>query len=684
MSEGSSRTVRELTARLARRALPYLPALAASAVVGGLAIRAIWQAAGAAAAPLDDAFIHLTFARGLAEGRFFSYVRGEGYSSGATSFLWPVLLAPFHLLGLRGQSLVWAAWLWGGLAHAGTTVEVYRLARRLAGRGAALGAGAISALFPAFAWFAWSGMETMALSWILLRAARVAAAYVEPERGVDPPSPTAVIAAALLAPLIRPEGALASLVGAVALFVRPPSRSRLLALLPLAGPLLVPLLNLAFTGHAASSTTQVKWALGNPAYSAAQVLGLFVDNLHTLVVDVADGGSWTWIFLPENTVFPLALSLVALFIAGARRALPWHAVFVGMVAAGALIPCTYLSFLWNRLRYVWPFAGAWMVMLACLAREASDLVRYRFRRAVHLAPVLAGAAAAAVGMRLPTAVKDLANSARAIQKQQVLLGHWAKDALPKEARVGVNDTGAIAYFGARPTFDICGLTTEGEARYWNAGAGSRWEHYEKLPRERRPTHFIVYPGWMSCPICLGKKLTEATVEDQSILGGVTMAAHEARWDLLGTGALPAQPPEGSALVDEVDVSDLESEAAHGYVVGHNGDGDDHPRAADIGGRTLADAGRARRTRDRFRAQIPAGRRARLFIRALPDALAELDVTLGGRPAGTVALATEEGWAEPSVAVPEGVSGEVEVTVAARPSTAAPVFSAYHYWIYAGP
>jgi hypothetical protein len=682
VSEASRRSLRDRAARAARRAAPYLPAVALSAVVGAFAVRAIREAAGAAAAPLDDAFIHLTFARGLAEGRFFSYVRGEGYSSGATSFVWPLLLAPFHLLGLRGQSLVWAAWLWGGLAHAGTTLEVYRLARRLAGRGAALGSAAISALFPAFAWFAWSGMETMALSWILLRTARVAAAYVEPERGAEPPPPGAVIAAALLAPLIRPEGALASLIGAFALLARPPRR-RLLVLAPLVGPFLVPLLNLAFTGHAAASTTQVKWALGNPAYTPAQVLGLFLDNVRTLVLDVANGGSWTWIFLPENTVFALALALVALFIAGARRALPWHAVFVGMVAAGALIPCTYLSFLWNRLRYVWPFAGAWMVMLGCLARELGDLARYRFRRAVHLAPVLAGAAAAAVGMRLPTAVKDLANSARAIQKQQVELGHWARGALPASARVGVNDTGAIAYFGARPTFDICGLTTEGEARYWNAGAGSRWEHYEKLPRERLPTHFIVYPGWMSCPICLGKKLTEATVEDQSILGGVTMAAHEARWDLLGTGALPAHPPERLTLADEVDVSDLESEAAHGYAVGYNGDGDDHPRAAEIAGRTVADAGRARRTLDRFRVKIPAGKRARFVLRALPDARAELDITLGGRSAGALSLATEEGWAEPWLPVPDAVSGDVEVTVSVR-AASAPVFSAYHYWIYAGP
>ena len=36
------------------------------------------------------------------------------------------------------------------------------------------------------------------------------------------------------------------------------------------------------------------------------------------------------------------------------------------------------------------------------------------------------------------------------------LGRWAKDALPEDARIGLNDTGAIAYFGDRRTFDIVG------------------------------------------------------------------------------------------------------------------------------------------------------------------------------------------------------------------------------------
>ena len=686
--------VRASLRRAAVRLRPYVLPLAASAVIGFFCVRAIHRAAGGPAAPLDDAFIHLTFARGLAEGRFFQYVPGEGYSSGATSFLWPILLAPFHLLGLRGERLLWAAWLLGWVAHAALTLEVHRITRRLAGAAAAAGAAAICAVFPAFAWFTYSGMETMGLAWVLMRTARVAGAHCEVERARARPSSRELILLGVLAPLIRPEGALASLIAAVALGVRPPERAhgvptwrahveRLSALAPLAGPLVLPLLNLAFTGHSTSATTQVKWAIGNPHYGASQVIQLATTNAHTLVTNILDGGDWSWIFLPDRSAIPILLGLVALPIAAARRKLPYHAAFVAMIALGALMPTTYLSFLWNRVRYVWPFAGAWCVLLGVLAREVGDLVRWIQPRAVFVTPLVTGVMVGALVMRLPGTVKDLAQSARAIEKQQVTLGKWARDTLPADARIGVNDTGAIAYFGGRRTFDVVGLTTEGEARYWVAGAGSRFEHYEKLPRERLPTHFIVYPGWMACAPVLGKKLHEATVKDQSILGGVTMVAHEARWDVLGSGASPAAPPRGLTLIDELDVADLESEAAHRYDRTYTWDADSQVKQHLVGAARVTDGGRMNRVRDRFLIKVGSGQPARLMMRVWAAVAVDLVIEAAGGQAGVVRLPGDSTFTEASVALPAGLTGEVPITVTVRPVGPADKarFGSFHYWVY---
>jgi hypothetical protein len=657
-------------------------ALAVSAALGVVCVRAIFEQAGGPAAPLDDTFIHFQYAKHLAEGRFFSYVAGEGYSSGATSLLWPLVLAPFYKLGLRDLTLLWAAWILGTIAHAGVAVEAYRITRRLAGESAAIGSAAMCLSFGAFAWFAWSGMETMALAWILLRTARVAAAACDPERGRAPPSPREILILGLLAPLVRPEGALASLIAAAALLrvlsAEKPAR-RALAVVPLLGPAIVPLLNRLCTGHAASTTAQVKWLIGNPYYSLSTVLAVFAQNARVLVSNLMNGGDWTVIFLPEHSNVPILLGFVLLPISGMRRKVPHHAIFVALIALGSLAPCTYGSFLWNRIRYVWPFSPAWFVLACCFAREAGDLVRLLRPRLTAVTPLLAGGFAAALALRLPFAIHDLGQSAAAVLKQQVTLGRWASATLPADARVGVNDTGAIAYVSERKTFDVVGLTTEGEARYWVAGAGSRFEHYERLPRERLPTHFIVYPQWMACPPVLGKMLTEATVTEQSILGGTTMVAYEARWDLLGSGALPATPPKGLTLLDEVDVADLESESAHAYAIWDGWDQDD---VVGVHGdpHVIADGGRLRRARDRFLVKLPSGKPARLVMRLTSEAPLELAVLVDEREIGAAAIPADFGWIEREIELPAGSADRAYVTVAVRGTRHR--FGAFHYWIYA--
>jgi hypothetical protein len=187
---------------------------------------------------------------------------------------------------------------------------------------------------------------------------------------------------------------------------------------------------------------------------------------------------------------------------------------------------------------------------------------------------------------------------------------------------------------------------------------------------------------MTCPPVLGRKLTEATVIDQSILGGATMVAYEARWDLLGSGALPAAPPPGAALLDEVDVADLESEATHGYVIGDGSEADDQVRVEGA----IADGGRLRRAEDRFHVEVPPGSRATLWMRVSAESPVDLLVSAGGHDAGTAAIDGEGAWVETSVPLPaEAGGGSLPVVVKARARDAArdPRFASFHYWVYAG-
>ncbi|HVY46783.1 MAG TPA: hypothetical protein VHB21_12940, partial [Minicystis sp.] len=475
-----------------------------------------------------------------------------------------------------------------------------------------------------------------------------------------------------------PEGAIGALVACCALALgrtRRLGRPSALAAVPVAGAALLPAMHLVFAGHATSSTAIVKWLPLSPYVDAADLASTFLSNARLLLANLLDGGDWTQIFVPEGAAFVFVLGAVALVVRARRRRLGVLGASTLAVALGVLVPCSYMSFLWNRVRYVWPFVPALFVGVACLASEASELVR-RFRpRLGFVGPALAGAFAGALATHVPWAVHDLAQSAAAIDKQQVALARWASANLAADARIGVNDTGAIAYLGGRPTFDVVGLTTEGEARYWTAGPGSRFEHYESMPRSRLPTHFIVYPQWMACPAVLGRALHEATVLDQSILGGTTMIAFEARWDALGTGAAPRRPPEG-ALLDALDVADLESEALHHYELGKTTDLDDLV-ATDPGPPAVTDGGRFHRTRDAFTLRFGAARTATLVLRVAAEEPLRLRVAVDGVEQGEIEIAAGL-FQEASLAV--RAQGETaRVVVASRGGAE---FASFHDWLYA--
>lgn len=676
-----------------RRAKPYAPALIASVCVGTLCVQGILARAGRPAAPLDDAFIHLQFARRLAEGGFYSFMPGEGYSTGATSLLWPLLLAPFHAIGLRGLSLLWVPWVIGTLAHAALAVEAARLADRLAGKEAGVGAGMMCSVFGAFAWFAWSGMETIPFAWLLLRAARV---------GSEPSGDhkAELIALGILGPLLRPEGLLVALIAAIGVAIQRRREGKAwiaVTLAPLLGAPIPPALHLIFAGHMTPSTVIVKWLAADPHYNAWTLAAAVLENARLLVTSLMYGEDWTSLFLPEGSNLFILLGLPALVIAGERRGARLSAVFVAMIALGSFIPCSYSSFLWNRVRYLWPFAAAWFVMVACLAREIGDLSRRLRPSLTFMTPLVCGLFTGGLVSRLPWAARDLGESAFAVDQQQVALALWAAESLPPTARVGVNDTGAIAYLSGRRTFDVVGLTTEGEARYWVAGAGSRFEHYERMPRKDLPTHYIVYPHWMACPAVLGDEMRRATVSDQSILGGATMVAFEAKYDALGSGAHPRITPEGATLVDELDVSDLESERAHGYELFGAWDSDNQAallpspasdlaahssptwQRASLGAESMlvADGGRLHRAIDRFRMKLPRGP-STLILRAAGESDVTLSISIGGHEVGVAALPVGT-WVERSVDLPPGEGGETAVEVAARDGRQ---FGAFHYWVYA--
>lgn len=159
-----------------------------------------------------DAEVHLVYAAGAAQGRFFEFNPGEK-APGVTSVGYMLMLAAIHLalpegaVPLAVKVANYAAWY-------ATLAVVHRLARRLLGTpGHALAAAVVTGLLPGAVYNAVVGMESglfaLVVAGFLLHA--VSTGWFEGAASAR----AEALAAALLAAAVwlRPEGTLVALIG---------------------------------------------------------------------------------------------------------------------------------------------------------------------------------------------------------------------------------------------------------------------------------------------------------------------------------------------------------------------------------------------------------------------------------------------------------------------------------------
>lgn len=682
-----------MSASTRERVFRYAPLVIATGAIAWWCISAVRAKTGEPSLPLDDAFIHLQYARALASGHPLQYVPGDPRTSGATSLLWSSALAPFWKLGLRGLSLVWVAWALSFASLGLLALETRRLAARILPRGSAVLAGALALSFGGHVWSAGSGMEVVPFAWLLVRTARLCAELFEGEQGValapipwrtawdslasdevDPPThldakrlglELAICAATL--PLLRPEGALLAVLAAVTLRIR----KQPLWLVPLIGVVLPPLIFRIATGHATATTTQVKWLLASPYVDGPAFWSKSLENVYVLFGQLLDGKGPAKLFVPEHFAILFYLAPIALAFAVKQRGHAFRAWCIAVVAIGIVLPTTYDSFLVNRLRYLWPFTAAWGIGLVAIGDMAATIASRFDPKLRALRAIVGGLIVVALAGELPDVVDDLAVSAAAIHDQQIAAAREADKLLPANALVAVNDAGAMAYLSGRRTFDIVGLTTRDEARFWVAGAGSRFEHYERLARAGRPlpTHLFVYPGWFEITPVLGNKLFERTVEGATILGAPTLVAHEATWSSLGSGEAPMQA-QGTVL-DALDVADVESEAEHAYDLA----GADRRDDGLVLNEKRIDGARLNRSVERFQLRLVPGGRLVMRI-GTTQPLGFVTLRIDGAEVKRLELLGDP-WQEPVVEVPTTVTdGLHRIELAAPPGQR---FVAMHHW-----
>jgi hypothetical protein len=407
--------------------------------------RAPGTSAAWAGLPLDDSWIHMVYARSLAALHGFAYNPGQ-QETGATSPLWTALLVPASLVArVLGTSVALPAKLTGVVVAAGTSLAAAGLARALGfGRAVLVATGLAIAFDPGLAFATVSGMEVLLAAGLALLALGQLAHGRYKTAGL----------VAGLAVLARPEMALLTVMvlGFADWKLRKAQariKERVLVLVPaVAPPLAWMLFCLVVTGHPLPNTVYRKLASQDFLYgNLGQVFGVFLPHSPWFArgVGFALWGIGAVVLIRRDWACRLVAAFPLLFV-------------VGVAASNRLNEID--AFYWQR--YVLP-AQAFVVLTLVVGAERSIAWAWS-KRNLRWGPAYAvGAALLVLGsvVDLPSALVKRARlyawNCQNIEELNVAVAVWLRDNIPVDEAIGVNDAGAIRYFGDHAVVDLIGL-----------------------------------------------------------------------------------------------------------------------------------------------------------------------------------------------------------------------------------
>lgn len=657
--------------------------------------------------PLDDSFIYLQYARAIAEGRPFVYTQGNAPTTGATSLAYPLLLVPPHLVGLSPSLCI--AWTLA-LGLAGYVLSALLLARLGARLGGVAGGALAVALFvmsPFLLWGYLSGMEIALYATVLLASFL---AYVKERDAARFPALRWWLFALAAS---RPEGAvLAGVFGLLMLAdrLRAARTARTAggetrfpwwpAALPFAAAAMPFLVNLLVSGSIEATSSQAKSILAEPYretrlqyVSGAPLVWGLIAKAYLGFFQLEEGNrlipALAWVNGVGAGLFVL-LSFVP-------RRRPWAGglALLPLLAAGVLIQSLPVFWYVHLYRYL---QGVYPLVLLLVAAGWGRLAWLAW----GLLPRAAGGPAAVLLAVAPLVVwaprllpeqerliRFYGHNCENILHQQVEIGRWIDRSLPPDAIVGLNDAGAIAYYGRRQTVDLVGLTSAGYARVYRSGLGCLFEHVRREPVSRRPTYFAIYPEWFPYwreSGILGPEAFRAHLGFNTICGAADMMVYPASWvDVAATDRPLASDAalRGKRVVDTLDLAWLEDERAHDWRA--------IPEAKDVlrlyafgdrPTRPVADGGRIVHGAQRFRVEAEPGRDLVLVARTDAWYPSRIRVRVDGKDAGLWTVArSETTWVETAFTVPGRLigTGRPELVLEREADPAGGNFAPFHFW-----
>ncbi len=112
-----------------------------------------------------------------------------------------------------------------------------------------------------------------------------------------------------------------------------------------------------------------------------------------------------------------------------------------------------------------------------------------------------------------------------VNEMNVAVAVWADENLPENARLAVNDVGAIARFTDREVIDVLGLVSPDAWPYLERGQRGVFDYI----KETRPDYLIVFPKWFPLLVRQADYFTPihtVSIDDNTIVGSDLMIVYE--------------------------------------------------------------------------------------------------------------------------------------------------------------
>lgn len=451
--------------------------------------------------PLDDAWIHQTYARNLGLHGEWAYLPGRP-SAGSTAPLWTVVLALGYTLRLGPY--LWTYGLGWLLLFALSLVGMSTFAMLCpTGRRFQLAAGILLAMEWHLVWAAVSGMETLFVAALDLLIFKLL---------LDEHPPWFV--AGLLVGLsawVRPDGItlLAPLL-LVLLMGRFSYHEKIRAATSLGvgfALLLVPYLmfNRILAGAWLPNTTFAKQA----EYAVeleSSLLSRLSEQAMLPMVGVGVLLLPGFIYLSVQSIKGRAWARLAGVL--------WIAGFLGLYAVR--LPVTY-----QHGRYVMPVMPVYFIWgLAGLVELLEGLPAGSVRRILGWTWALSLAALLGVFFALGAGAyqRDVAF----IESEMVQTARWVAKNTPSQARVAAHDIGALGYFGQRELLDLAGLISPEVIPFIRDE--TRLESYLDA---QQAAYLVTFPGWYPSLTRRAELVYQTGGSISPALGGENMAVY--RW-----------------------------------------------------------------------------------------------------------------------------------------------------------